>query len=396
MYLQATRPGTALAVNPLVAQALQAAQWSANNGYGTATVPGMVGAGHAAPAPPAQPYGGVLAPPAPPLPSVAGALDNSSTGSTSAQYDTFGLAPVVVRFPPNFDTNGGSYVFQAKSGYFLEPITEFYYDPKHKRYFCARDGNYYTYDATCDPPFRVFHPPAPTTDPTTTSGVHGGLNAPTLTAAVTNGGHTDTTMGASAKAATGAGKVKLTTTTAKVGAGVGFGLGGNKKAKLDIAKWGALQHDDDEEEEQQEDPRKKNRKVGGSGGGDGSSVAVSAPSVEVRAPANGDQHTQPPSVASSGSSEAKSAPIVPAPPTAPTTAAPVIPASPRPLSAAAPMPTTVPAAASTATPAAPAGLPICMLCQRQFPSMEMLQRHERESKLHADNLRKLQGGGAAR
>jgi hypothetical protein len=32
--------------------------------------------------------------------------------------------------------------------------------------------------------------------------------------------------------------------------------------------------------------------------------------------------------------------------------------------------------------------PVCLLCQRQFPSMEVLARHERESKLHAENLAK--------
>jgi len=40
-----------------------------------------------------------------------------------------------------------------------------------------------------------------------------------------------------------------------------------------------------------------------------------------------------------------------------------------------------PASTAIATPAA------CMLCKRQFPSQEMLIRHEKESKLHADNLR---------
>lgn len=32
--------------------------------------------------------------------------------------------------------------------------------------------------------------------------------------------------------------------------------------------------------------------------------------------------------------------------------------------------------------------PVCLLCRRQFASLEMLQRHEQESKLHAENLAK--------
>jgi hypothetical protein len=35
---------------------------------------------------------------------------------------------------------------------------------------------------------------------------------------------------------------------------------------------------------------------------------------------------------------------------------------------------------------------VCLICQRQFPSVEVLRRHEQESKLHADNLAKLAAG----
>lgn len=380
-------------MNPLVAQALQAAQWSANNGYSTTSVPGMTNSGPSASALPPQPYGTpVPVPSAPPVATVTGGLDHG--GNSAAQFDTAGLVPVVVRFPPNFDTNGGSYVYQAKSGYFLEPITEFYYDPKHKRYFCARDGNYYTYDATSDPPFKVFSPPAPSTDLTTSSVTDRSAS----TAVATNDGPVgQSTATTTVKAAApSAGKMKLTT---KTGTGVGFGLGGNKKAKLDIAKWGALQQDDDDE--QQEDPRNKGRKIGGVNGSVGSnasaSSAASAPSHDASIPAT-NLKSQTPVVAVDGGAEARRAPAVAGPPGASTTTAPAGPTPPKPPVVAAPaaaVPTLTTVAAPSAPAPAPGGLPICMLCQRQFPSMEMLQRHERESKLHADNLRKLQGGGAA-
>lgn len=38
--------------------------------------------------------------------------------------------------------------------------------------------------------------------------------------------------------------------------------------------------------------------------------------------------------------------------------------------------------------------PICLLCRRQFPSVEVLRRHERESNLHAQNVAKAKAEGA--
>ena len=50
---------------------------------------------------------------------------------------------------------------------------------------------------------------------------------------------------------------------------------------------------------------------------------------------------------------------------------------------------TVPSATAQVPSSGGGGHP-CMLCKRQFPSAELLSRHEKESKLHADNLLKLQ------
>jgi RNA-binding protein 5/10 len=44
---------------------------------------------------------------------------------------------------------------------------------------------------------------------------------------------------------------------------------------------------------------------------------------------------------------------------------------------------------NSGVPVAANGNVICTLCRRQFPSPEVLQRHEKESKLHAENLAKL-------
>lgn len=45
-------------------------------------------------------------------------------------------------------------------------------------------------------------------------------------------------------------------------------------------------------------------------------------------------------------------------------------------------------AVATASAAASSSQPVCLLCRRQFPSFDVLKRHERESKLHADNVAK--------
>jgi RNA-binding protein 5/10 len=71
------------------------------------------------------------------------------------------------QFPPNFETNGASYVFQAQSGYFYEPQSEYYYCPKSKLYYCTAEGIYYRYEETVYPPFRRIDPPPPATMSTT-------------------------------------------------------------------------------------------------------------------------------------------------------------------------------------------------------------------------------------
>lgn len=55
-------------------------------------------------------------------------------------------------------------------------------------------------------------------------------------------------------------------------------------------------------------------------------------------------------------------------------------------------------AVAPATVSASANLrsnPVCLLCRRQFPSFDVLIRHEKESKLHADNLTKAAAAAAS-
>lgn len=46
------------------------------------------------------------------------------------------------------------------------------------------------------------------------------------------------------------------------------------------------------------------------------------------------------------------------------------------------------AVVSISVPSAGATQPVCLLCRRQFPSFDVLRRHEKESKLHAENVAK--------
>jgi RNA-binding protein 5/10 len=235
-------------------------------------------------------------------------------------------------FPPNFDTNGGSYVFQAQSGYFFEPVSDYYYCPKSKLYYCATDGIYYRYDHSFVPPFRRYDPPVPLVPASnTSSGTDDGMMSPSPS----NPGEATaaelarkpvvlsiTTMSKGAK-----GKPVSTTSapaaSAAPSAPISMSLPSSKKISLNLAKWNTVKEEDVEEGKANE-----------------------------KAPANLATVVAPPEAV--GDNQAASA-VTPA-----------------------------------ATPA-PSGPPfVCLLCRRQFNSAEQLIRHENESKLHAENLAKQQ------
>lgn len=319
----------------LVAQALQAAQWNLNNGY----------AASAAPQDPS------LAPPSLP-----------ATGPATAPTDV-SLAPPVVPtvWPPQFETNGGLYVFQAKTGCFLEPRSDFYYDPKAKVYMRGSDAACFQFDMTLDPPFRPC---------ASLPGVSAKVDAAVAPAAVAvaSTASTSTTAVAAIDGATAAGPVKLSLNKKPTAPGVAAAAG-PKRAQRDIAKWGAIQremHDDDDEPD----------------------AAAAAATASSRQP----QQSQPSAPSSSSSALAPTATAVSAT-VAPPLLAPVAAATAAPTAAAAVA--TASSAASTTTSAvtstgSAAASHACLLCQRGFSSAEMLARHEKESKLHAENLAKQQ------
>mmetsp|Transcript_37145 Transcript_37145/g.90052 ORF Transcript_37145/g.90052 Transcript_37145/m.90052 type:complete len:552 (-) Transcript_37145:64-1719(-) len=64
-------------------------------------------------------------------------------------------------WPPQFDEEPSSFVFDARSGMFWEGESQFFYDPKTKLYYSNRQAVYYRYDSNEKPPFVEFQKVAP-------------------------------------------------------------------------------------------------------------------------------------------------------------------------------------------------------------------------------------------
>ena len=65
------------------------------------------------------------------------------------------------KWPPQFDEEPSSFVFDARSGMFWEGESQFFYDPKTKLYYSNRQAVYYRYDSNEEPPFVEFQKVAP-------------------------------------------------------------------------------------------------------------------------------------------------------------------------------------------------------------------------------------------
>jgi len=94
-------------------------------------------------------------------PSVARAR-SSSPVETNAEpvFDEFGrwvppptLTSLPSEWPPEFETNGSAFVFDARSAMFYHGETEFFYDAKLKLYYGNKQGAYFDHQRGRDPPF---------------------------------------------------------------------------------------------------------------------------------------------------------------------------------------------------------------------------------------------------
>ena len=248
-----------------------------------------------------------------------------------------------VRYPPNFDTHGGLYAFQPQPGYFLDSVSEYYYDPKSKLYYNASDGTYCYYDASKNPPYASFQPPSPSSAPSASTAYA------TTDATSTHKEQEDLQALAAAALAR---KPVILSMTGAVGS-KGSKPIVNRKIATNLAKWESVAQDEDDEAEMGPSafgkPGAKKPSVVASV--EASSGASSTPPAAPTAVAINEER-----VAPSVNLTAAVSPSVAAVPTAPG----------------------VPAAS------------VCLLCRRQFASPEQLVRHEKESKLHAENLAKQQ------
>jgi hypothetical protein len=207
------RPVPMAGQNSMVAAALQAAQWAATS-HNTA------------------------------------AMQTTSTSSTSISTATTGgsvrgssvsaatpVPPLSLQFPLQFETHGGAYVFQPKSGYFFDGTRDFFYCPKSKLYYGAKNGVYWRFDKERDPPYIIFNPPLPTDkEPEKPE------NTPV--SAATDGADE--------------GKMTISLSLNK-GKGKALATASSKRQLKDIAKWGAIQLE--EEEEQQKEIEKEKEKM---------------------------------------------------------------------------------------------------------------------------------------
>lgn len=340
----------------MVATALQAAQWSMNNGYGTTATTTTTA-------------------------TTSSTMTPSSPGAAEAPISATSVpsAPVVV-FPPPFETYGTAYIFQPRSGYFLEPRSDFYYCPKARLYYHARDGVYYSHAQGI---FRRYEVPLPT-EPYVNQSVPVGAENTAASAADSGEGaqkrmenaSNDSTAAdsheSSAPATVVPTKLSMTLSTNKSKLNKGGAangtvtlVSGGKKALQDIAKWGAVQRAQEEEEEARElaaakkakgdadEEEKKKQKLAQS------QQPSSAPSVTI-SPASVGLAAVPSATTSSPATNSASAQ------------------------------TSSSASTGKSSSATSASTHVCLLCRRQFTSADMLARHERESKLHAENLAKQQ------
>ena len=323
-------------LNRMAAEVLQSARWSGNSGFSGQ--------------PPTHP-----APPKPP-------------GSTIAPGVT--LSKSKPAWPPSFETDGGAYVFQAQSGSFLEPKSQFFYCPKSKLYYSCADGIYYSCVVLQnETAFMRFNPPLPL--------------EPEGTVVVDTVDKNTTVLDAARKPVVlsmgfNMGKAKNT--------GVKIINVASKKVIGDMLKWGSLQ---DQEEEAE---KGRIMSQGGAKGKGKPSTSIpdkpSSPVAPVFVPpptfvpppvfsSFSTSATGPISVNNSGNSSSIPDPRI-APVFAATSAADAIAL----ITGAVAVSATPPTVAATGTGERVA----CLLCRRQFASQEQLLRHEKESKLHKDNM----------
>ena len=296
------------------------------------------------------------------------------------------LVPKIKPFwPPSFETDGGAYIFQAQSGSFIEPKSQFFYCPKSRLYYSCADGIYYNcVVSTTEVNFIRFNPPLPL-EPDS------GLNTENIDISEKN---TNTN--------TNTAEIETAAMRKPVVLSMGFNMGKGKNAAVkiinvatkkvtgDISKWGAIQVKEDDEAE-----ITRAASLGASRGkGKSSSVILmnsttsppSAPTPALAAAISVSGKNIPEIVKSSYNSSSLNSGFCPDPRIATVTAASSAADAIALITGIPPAPPPAPVQPVIVIAKEQSELVACLLCRRQFATPEQLLRHERESKLHKDNM----------
>ena len=264
------------------------------------------------------------------------------------------LKPV---WPPSFDTDGGAYIFQSQSGSFLEPKSQFFYCPKSKLYYSCTNGIYYNQVVLQgEISFVRFNPPLPI--------------EPEGTSTLSDQSAVSSTAAATAAAAAAAALIRK-----PVILSMGFGMKNknssvkinnvSKKIAGDMLKWGSAQGNEDEEEMKRTEKAQMILVAAARGKGKSANANIPIMQSDTNVEVNIEDQTI---NALALTSRINSASNNIAPSIAMTGKQ------------------VTPISSSSTAPTGASEVVACLLCRRQFSTPEQLGRHERESKLHKENM----------
>lgn len=292
---------------------------------------------------------------------------NISSGQTSINY----VKPDTT-WPPSFENFGGAYTFQPRSGYFYESNSEFYYCPKSKLYYSGKDGYYYSYDNNASPPFVRYYPQAPTEPDTAIPGIALIDKTDEAKSAEANNDAAASRQPISISLG-GSFKLKAMKSSAPV-------KSAGKKALNDIAKWGARLREENDEKNATDDTKKDEmHKEEDPNSAFKKAVKPQQPAISMSLLTQAEMDLLKAGKQRSGTSAPDAFKFNAGGSSGSST----------------PLPSEKSAAAGTTSSQKVSTTPaICHLCRRQFPSSEVLARHERESKLHAENLLKAEAANS--
>lgn len=293
-------------------------------------------------------------------------------------------------WPPRFETHGASYVFQPQSGCFFEPLSEYYYCPKSRLYYCSNKGIYYR--SVGPPPTSVlgdetgylrFDPPIPMGADDSSSST---LDMPNSSQNQINNDNLNSRKPVTMSISFGNTKAKsstkkkditntVTTTNPELTVSSGSGIGTTTTSSITAFRKGAV----NQAITKWEEVKKKDM---------GEDMPLSTTtSTDNTTPATTNTNNDNINDINTAIIINKTSTIQSETPSSATTRSSnnIITSHPDDQSSIA---ASISATATSTSSSTSTSAQVCLLCRRQFANTEQLQRHEKESKLHAENLAK--------